>query len=741
MADKDLRTRAIEIGLLSEEYDSICDHLGREPNLTELHIYSVMWSEHCSYKNSIVWLKTLPRSGKKLLVEAGEENAGLVDLGNGIGCAFKIESHNHPSAVEPYQGAATGVGGIHRDIFTMGARPIAALNSLRFGNPDLPRTQHLLRGVFKGIGNYGNSFGVPTVGGEVFFDEVYHTNPLVNAMSVGICDVNHTVSATAHGAGNPVYIVGAATGKDGIAGAAFASKDLSENAEEDLPAVQVGDPFQEKLLLEASLEVIKTGALIGMQDMGAAGITCSTSEMSAKGGAGMRIDLSKVPTRQKDMEAWEMLLSESQERMLLVIKKGRTAEVEEIFKRWDVLCEPIGEVTDDGNICFTMGEEVVANIPAESLVLGGGAPVYHREYEEPPYYKEWNTPLDWSSLEDVSDLKATTEAMLALPNIASKRWVYEQYDNMVGLINTSANEKHSSMVIRIDPTSTKGLCLTVDCNARYVHADPKKGGAIAVCEAARNIACSGGQPSAITNCLNFGNPYNKHVYWQFVNAIQGMGEACSRLDTPVTGGNVSFYNQSSDDGPVYPTPTIGMIGTIDDVREALPMGFQAEGHRVYLLGHSVNDIGSSQYAQHIKGLAKSPAPYFDIDEEVRLIEGIQALHREKLMASANDVSDGGLMIALLESSFEHGIGVNATVDLGDLRKDAFFFGEAQGRVVVSVEEAKAAAFEQKVAELGIPLQKLGLTQGSDAVVNEEIIGSISALHTIYDNGLTSRLNG
>ncbi|MGC6420675.1 MAG: phosphoribosylformylglycinamidine synthase subunit PurL [Chitinophagales bacterium] len=741
MADKDLRTRAIEIGLLSEEYDAICNHLGREPNLTELHIYSVMWSEHCSYKNSIVWLKTLPRSGKKLLVEAGEENAGLVDLGNGIGCAFKIESHNHPSAVEPYQGAATGVGGIHRDIFTMGARPIAALNSLRFGNPDLPRTQHLLRGVVKGIGNYGNSFGVPTVGGEVFFDEVYHTNPLVNAMSVGICDVNHTVSATAHGAGNPVYIVGAATGKDGIAGAAFASKDLSENAEEDLPAVQVGDPFQEKLLLEASLEVIKTGALIGMQDMGAAGITCSTSEMSAKGGAGMRIDLSKVPTRQKDMEAWEMLLSESQERMLLVIKKGRTAEVEEIFKRWDVLCEPIGEVTDDGNICFTMGEEVVANIPAESLVLGGGAPVYHREYEEPPYYKEWNTPLNWSSLEDVSDLKATTEAMLALPNIASKRWVYEQYDNMVGLVNTSANEKHSSMVIRIDPTSTKGLCLTVDCNARYVHADPKKGGAIAVCEAARNIACSGGQPSAITNCLNFGNPYNKHVYWQFVNAIQGMGEACSRLDTPVTGGNVSFYNQSSDDGPVYPTPTIGMIGTIEDVRDALPMGFQAEGHRVYLLGHSVNDIGSSQYAQHIKGLAKSPAPYFDIDEEVRLIEGIQVLHREKLMASANDVSDGGLMIALLESSFEHGIGVNATVDLGDLRKDAFFFGEAQGRVVVSVEEAKAATFEQKVAELGIPLQKLGLTQGSDAVVNEESIGSISALHTIYDNGLTSRLNG
>ncbi|MGB0458354.1 MAG: phosphoribosylformylglycinamidine synthase subunit PurL [Chitinophagales bacterium] len=731
----------MEIGLLSEEYDAICNHLGRVPNLTELHIYSVMWSEHCSYKNSIVWLKTLPRSGKKLLVEAGEENAGLVDLGNGIGCAFKIESHNHPSAVEPYQGAATGVGGIHRDIFTMGARPIAALNSLRFGNPDLPRTQHLLRGVVKGIGNYGNSFGVPTVGGEVFFDEVYHTNPLVNAMSVGICDVNHTVSATAHGAGNPVYIVGAATGKDGIAGAAFASKDLSENAEEDLPAVQVGDPFQEKLLLEASLEVIKTGALIGMQDMGAAGITCSTSEMSAKGGAGMRIDLSKVPTRQKDMEAWEMLLSESQERMLLVIKKGRTAEVEEIFKRWDVLCEPIGEVTDDGNICFTMGEEVVANIPAESLVLGGGAPVYHREYEEPPYYKEWNTPLDWSSLEDVADLKATTEAMLALPNIASKRWVYEQYDNMVGLVNTSANEKHSSMVIRIDPTSTKGLCLTVDCNARYVHADPKKGGAIAVCEAARNIACSGGQPSAITNCLNFGNPYNKHVYWQFVNAIQGMGEACSRLDTPVTGGNVSFYNQSSDDGPVYPTPTIGMIGTIDDVRDALPMGFQAEGHRVYLLGHSVNDIGSSQYAQHIKGLAKSPAPHFDIDEEVRLIEGIQALHHEKLMASANDVSDGGLMIALLESSFEHGIGVNASVDLGDLRKDAFFFGEAQGRVVVSVEEAKAATFEQKVAELGIPLQKLGLTQGSDAVVNEEIIGSISALHTIYDNGLTSRLNG
>jgi phosphoribosylformylglycinamidine synthase subunit PurL len=548
---------ARELGLLPEEYEKIQVILGRVPTFTELSIYSVMWSEHCSYKNSILYLKKLPRKGKHLLVEAGEENAGLVDIGDGLACAFKIESHNHPSAVEPYQGAATGVGGIHRDIFTMGARPVAALNSLRFGQIDSKRTQHLLKGVVKGIGDYGNCFGVPTVAGEVYFDPCYHDNPLVNAMSAGIVKVGETVSAVSKGVGNPVYIVGSATGKDGIHGATFASEDLGEDAEDKIPSVQVGDPFQEKLLLEASLEVIKTGAVVGMQDMGAAGITCSTSEMSAKEGFGMNIYLDKVPTRQKNMKPFEILLSESQERMLIVVEKGKEALVEQVFEKWDLNCAIIGEVTEGGILRYYADGELVAEVPAETLVLGGGAPVYQREYRQPAYHVE-RDKFDIHAVPVPADLSSIARKLVQSPNIASKRFIYKQYDSMVGINTANTNAPADAAVVRIKGTK-KALALTVDCNSRYVHADAYKGGAIAVSEAARNIVCSGGNPVAITNCLNFGNPYDPEVFWNFVHALQGMGDACLEFDTPVTGGNVSFYNQSPTRA-VNPTPTIGMLG-------------------------------------------------------------------------------------------------------------------------------------------------------------------------------------
>src|ERR1043165_3672799 len=460
---------AKNLGLLPEEFEKIKNILGRTPNFTEVSIYSVMWSEHCSYKNSIVWLKTLPKEGPHMLAKAGEENAGLVDIGDGLACAFKIESHNHPSALEPYQGAATGVGGIHRDIFTMGARPICSHNSLRFGDLKNDRTKYLLKGVVKGIGDYGNCFGVPTVAGEVYFDPIYQTNPLVNAMSVGIVKTGETVSAISQGAGNPVYIVGSSTGKDGIHGAAFASKDITKDSVNDLPAVQVGDPFQEKLLLEASLEVIKTGAVVGMQDMGAAGITCSTSEMSAKGKSGMKVWLDKVPTRQQKMKPWEILFSENPERMLIIVKKGMEKEVEAVFEKWDLHCAIIGEVTDGDRLEYYMGSEKVADVPAESLVLGGGAPVYDREYKEPAYFKE-NQKFNIDSVEQPEDLKAVAEVIAGRLNVASKRWVYEQYDSMVGIANTSTNRPSDAAIVRLQDSS-KALAVTVDCKARYVWAE------------------------------------------------------------------------------------------------------------------------------------------------------------------------------------------------------------------------------------------------------------------------------
>jgi len=719
--------------LTEEEFELIKKKLGRTPNFNELCAFSGMWSEHCSYKNSIKWLKTLPREGGRMLVKAGEENAGLMDIGDGLGVVFKIESHNHPSAIEPFQGAATGVGGIHRDIFTMGARPIAALNSLRFGNLTEDKTQHLLAGVVHGIGHYGNCFGVPTVGGEIYFDESYHTNPLVNAMSVGIVKAGETISATAKGIGNPVLFVGSATGKDGIGGASFASANISAESAEELPAVQVGDPFQEKKLLEACLEVIQTGAVVGMQDMGAAGIICSTSEMSAKGEVGMKIDLDKVPARQKNMKAWELLLSESQERMLLVAEKGREKEVIAIFEKWDLPCSVIGEVTDNGLLEFYMHGESEATIPAYDLVLGGGAPQYERDYREPAYFKEIEK-FNSDGIAVPENLKAVAEKLIQLPSIASKRWIYVQYDSMVGTVNASTNAPTDASVVTVKGTD-KGLAITTDCNSRYVFADPYKGAMIAVSEAARNIVCSGGQPLGITNCLNFGNPYDPEVYYQFVHAIKGMGEACRKFETPVTGGNVSFYNQNPD-GPVYPTPTIGMVGLLDDISNKMTLDFKEEGNIIYILGVMNNDINCSEYLHKIRGVKYSPAPYFNLDEEFLLHAKINELIAKDLIQSAHDISEGGAFIMLCEAGFNRELGFSI-ITKDNLRKDAFLFGEGQGRVIVSVSLNHVKKFESALA--GFPYEKIGVVSSGEIVVDGEFWGTIDWWKDKYDTAIENFL--
>jgi phosphoribosylformylglycinamidine synthase subunit PurL len=725
--------QARQLGLQEAEFEEIKKVLGRTPNFNETAMYSVMWSEHCSYKNSITYLKKLPRDGSRLLVKAGEENAGLVDIGDGLAVVFKIESHNHPSAIEPFQGAATGVGGIHRDIFTMGARPIASLNSLRFGNLSNPKTQHLLKGIVKGISHYGNCFGVPTVGGEVYFEDCYQTNPLVNAMSVGIVKVGQTFSATSYGEGNPVYIVGASTGKDGIGGASFASADITEDSAEQLPAVQVGDPFEEKKLLEACMELVGKDLVIGMQDMGAAGISCSTSEMSAKGEHGMEIDLSKVPTRQENMKAWEMLLSESQERMLIVIEKGKEAQVQAIFDKWDIHCEQIGVVTKDQRLKYYLDGELMADVPGESLVLGGGAPIYQREYTEPAYFAQVNA-FDQNTFPEATDLKATAEKIIQLPNIASKRWVYEQYDSMVGTANASTNNPSDASIVRIHGTN-KGLAVTVDCNSRYVYLNPYVGGMIAVSEAARNIACSGGVPVGITNCLNFGNPYNPEVYYQFVHALRGMSDACIQFDAPVTGGNVSFYNQS-EDGPVYPTPTIGMVGVLEDINNAMTLDFKKEGDTIYLLGESRNDINGSEYLFKLHNATYSQAPHFDLKEEAALQAKVLELINGKLIQSAHDISEGGLFTTLLESAAHNGKGFAIDYKEG-IRKDAYLFGEAQSRVVVSVSPDKVTAFESALGNH--PFEKLGTVTPGNILVGGEDWGNVTTWRDAYDTAIEKEL--
>ncbi|MFA6979917.1 MAG: phosphoribosylformylglycinamidine synthase subunit PurL [Ignavibacteriaceae bacterium] len=728
---------AIEHGLNEEEYEKICKILGRTPNFTELGIFSVMWSEHCSYKNSIALLKTLPRSGGKLLVGAGEENAGLVDIGDGLAVAFKIESHNHPSAVEPYQGAATGVGGIMRDIFTMGARPIASLNSLRFGSLKDARTRYLFDGVVKGIGDYGNSFGVPTVAGEVYFDECYQGNPLINAMAVGIVKIGQTASATAEGEGNPVMIIGSSTGRDGIHGATFASVEISEESEAKRTSVQVGDPFTEKLLLEASLEIIREGLIIGIQDMGAAGISCSTSEMSAKGKSGMKIDLSKVPLREAGMSAYEIMLSESQERMLVVAKKGKENRVKEIFEKWDLHCETIGVVTNDGKLEIEYLGEKKAELPAYELVLGGGAPVYYRETAEPTYlFETKNYPLN--EIHKPENISETFLKVFSSPNIVSKKWVYEQYDSMVRT-NTVVGPGCDAAVVRIKGTN-KALVMKTDCNGRYVYLNPKEGTKIAVAESARNVVCSGGTPLAITNCLNFGNPYKPEIYWQFSKAIEGMGEACRYFNTPVTGGNVSFYNESPDTS-VYPTPVIGMVGLIEDCNNIMTSYFKNEDDLIYVLGEDFEEIGGSEYLKVIHGVVAGDAPRIDLSKEKQLHEIILELIGKKLISSAHDVSDGGIITALAECCIMNEakeFGAEISLEIAT-REDFTFFSESQSRVIVSVSPEKKEEFDALLSAKDFPVSQIGKVGGKSFQINGNKI-NLLLLSNIYYNTISKLMD-
>ncbi len=716
---------AEEHGLNAEEYGKIREILGRTPSITELGIFSVMWSEHCSYKNSIAVLKTLPRDGGALLTGAGEENAGLVDIGDNIAVAFKIESHNHPSAVEPYQGAATGVGGIHRDIFTMGARPVASLNSLRFGSPKDPRVRYLVDGVVRGIGDYGNSFGVPTVGGEIYFEEGYTGNPLVNAMSVGIVEHHKTVSATAFGEGNPVLIVGSSTGRDGIHGATFASEDLSEASEDKRPSVQVGDPFAEKLLLEATLEAIATGYVVGLQDMGAAGITSSTSEMSARGiektgSGGIEIDLDLVPIREKGMSAYEIMLSESQERMLIVAEKGFEETIIDVYRKWDVLAVVIGKVTSDNHLRVFHHGGVVAEIPAETLVLGGGAPVYIREAVE----KKPQTPVAKLVDDQSLDFKTLCLELLSRPNIASKQWVYRQYDSMVQTNTVTPVGHTDAAVIRIKG-SKKGLAMKTDCNARYVYLNPNAGGKIAVAECARNIACSGARPLAITNCLNFGNPYKPEVYFQFKSSVAGMGEACRAFNTPVTGGNVSFYNESTIGGggtAIYPTPTIGMIGLLDDIDNLVGSTFTTAGDAILLLGEPELTLDGSEYLVMQYGTPGQDAPEIDLQHEKHLQELLVSLASKKLVHSAHDISDGGLFVALAEKAImNEAAPLGFSVDIEDVGCAPFciqkeLFSEAQGRVLLSIAPESARDVIAEAVRFNVPVRVIGKVVAAEASI-------------------------
>ncbi len=724
-------------GLNTEEHEKIKEILGREPNYTELGIFSVMWSEHCSYKNSISQIKTLPRDGENLLAKAGEENAGAVDIGDGMAIVFKIESHNHPSAVEPYQGAATGVGGILRDIFTMGARPIATLNSLRFGSPDNPRVRYLVDGVVRGIGDYGNAFGVPTVGGEVYFDDCYTGNPLINAMAVGIMETEKIASATAEGVGNPIMIVGSKTGRDGIHGATFASEDLSEESESKRSSVQVGDPFTEKLLVEATLEIIKKDLIVGIQDMGAAGITCSSSEMSAKGESGIEINIEDVPVREEKMTPYEILLSESQERMLVCVKKGMTDAVTEVFDKWGLDSKVVGKVTDDKLFTVKLNGEIVSQIPSDCLVLGGGAPVYTRETKRPDYIDEiTKINLDDYSLDhDWNEILLT---MLASPNICRKQWVYDQYDSMVRT-NTAVGPGSDAAVLRLRKTD-KALAMTTDCNARYCYVNPRRGGQAAVAEAARNIVCSGGKPLAITNCLNFGNPYKPEIYYGFTEAIGGMGDACRIFNTPVTGGNVSFYNEAPDRA-VFPTPTIGMIGLVEHTDHITTQWFKDDGDVIFLLGENKEELGASEYLHTIYNVTKGDVPELDLDKEKKMQDALLQAIKNGLIKSAHDCSEGGLSTAIAEcciSDLDNKIG--ASIQLTDtIRTDALLFGESLSRVVISCSQENADKLSEHFNNANISCKHIGTVGGSTLTINDTIDLPVEQMTKAFYDSMTEKI--
>jgi phosphoribosylformylglycinamidine synthase II len=731
-------------GIKPDEYERIQQLMGREPNLLELGLFSVMWSEHCSYKSSRVHLKTLPTTGARVVQGPGE-NAGAVDIGNGLCAVFKIESHNHPSFIEPYQGAATGVGGIIRDIFTMGARPIALLNALRFGSLETPLARRIFEGVVAGIGGYGNSIGIPTVGGEIVFDEMYAGNPLVNVLCLGIAKIDDIVKGAAKGTGNPVYYVGAKTGRDGIHGATMASAEFDEKSAEKRPAVQVGDPFMEKLLMEACLEVLRTGAVVGIQDMGAAGLSCATSEMGSRGGCGMSVDVMHVPQRETGMIPYEIMLSESQERMLLVVERGREHEVEAVFEKWDLHAVKVGEVTEGSRLLIHERGTLVADVPNRGLT--DEAPVYRRPMEEPQWQQRVQQ-LTLSELGAVPTAQQAFERLLAVPTIASKRWAYRQFDHSVGT-NTIAQPGMSAAVVRVKDTNI-ALAISVDGNGRFCYLDPYQGAMLAVAEAARNVACAGGEPIGATNNLNFGNPERPEIMWQIGEAVRGIGDACRALDTPITGGNVSLYNET-EGRAIFPTPVLGVVGLLDDASKTTTRVFKTEGAAVVLLGDNLGELGGSEYLATMHELVSGRAPVLNLKREKALQALVIKLIRDGCIESAHDCSEGGLAIALAECTFDGGLGVTANVTAvtdepsgkpaSALEINASLFGESASRIVVSVpsrhldtvmEAAKAA--EVTASEIGrVGSDRIRLSVGGQLVVDSAVASAEHAWATAIEN--------
>lgn len=697
-----------ELGLTDEEYEKIISILGREPNITEIGMYSVMWSEHCAYKNSKPLLKYLPTKGERVIQGPGE-NAGVLDIGDNLAVVMKIESHNHPSAIEPYQGAATGVGGIIRDIFTMGARPIALLDSLRFGIPDDKRTKYLIENVVAGIADYGNCIGIPTVGGDTYFEESYKGNPLVNAMCVGIVEKDKIKKGIAKGIGNPVMIVGATTGRDGIGGASFASQELSEESEEKRPSVQVGDPFMEKLLLEACLELFETDAVVAIQDMGAAGLTSSSCEMASRGGVGMEIDLDKVPLREKGMTPYEIMLSESQERMLVVVEKGKEEDVQKVFKKWGLNAATIGKITDDGMIRVIKDGKVVAEVPAKSLTED--APQYIREEKVPKWQEEVNK-LDINEIKPPEDMNKALKDVISSLNIASKEWIYSQYDYMVRT-DTVITPGMDAAVVRIKGTK-KAVALTTDCNGRYCYLDPYIGSQIAVAEAARNLCMVGAKPIGVTDCLNFGNPEKKEIYWQLKNSIFGIAKACETLQIPVVSGNVSLYNEN-EEGAIYPTPVIGMAGLIEDVSKICTMDFKKERDVIIILGENKGEIGGSEYLKVCFGMVKGQPPQIDLEEEKRLQELVLKLIDKGLINSSHDISEGGFAAALVESAISGKKGAKISLQTS-LREDIELFSESPPRALITVSPEKVEEVLKIAYEYQVPAQKVGVVEGKDIAI-------------------------
>ncbi|MCZ8519650.1 MULTISPECIES: phosphoribosylformylglycinamidine synthase subunit PurL [Paenibacillus] len=725
-----------QFGVSDAEYELVCGFLGRKPNYVEIGVFSVMWSEHCSYKNSKSVLRKFPTTGERVLMGPGE-GAGIVDIGDNQAVVFKIESHNHPSAVEPYQGAATGVGGIIRDIFSMGARPVAVLNSLRFGRLTNERVKYLFEHVVSGIAGYGNCIGIPTVGGEVMFDESYEGNPLVNAMCVGLIDHDKIQKGVAKGVGNPVFYVGPATGRDGIHGATFASEDLTAESEAKRSAVQVGDPFMEKLVLEACLELIDSGIVVGIQDMGAAGLTCSSSEMASKAGNGMELYLDEVPQREEGMTPYEMMLSESQERMLFVVKPEHEAQAKAIFERWGLHCAKVGKVTDDGNLKLYHKGELVGDMPVKALV--DECPMYNKPSAVPAYY-EANASVDTTRYPEVTDLKAALKQVLASPTVASKEWIYNQYDYMVRT-STVVRPGSDAAVVSIRG-SRKALSMSTDCNGRYVYLDPEVGGKIAVAEAARNNVCSGAEPLAITDNLNFGSPEKPEIFWQLEKSVDGMAEACRKLNTPVIGGNVSLYNENAR-GAIYPTPVVGMVGLVHDTDHITTQGFKNEGDIVLLLGETKAELGGSEFQHVVHGVTEGRPPQIDLDVEKTLLDTVLGAIQKGLVASAHDLSDGGLAVALAESCISGRLGASVNVAT-DLRPDVALFSESQSRLLLSAVPEKAAELEAVLKAAGVPVQVIGKVEGTSLQLqvngSSAIDAAVDELQQVWKDAIPCLMN-